>query len=301
MTIDGLAISISGRLLRKAGVRDEPYECVRDAGAVIQKLKGRSDRPDLFTFVQDLTDREPRFSFYHELQTYAVLPVTTYDHWWKKQIHDKTRNLIRKAHKQGVEIRSVPLNDDFVWGVKAIYDECPVRQGKPFKHYQKDHATIKAELATFPDRSEFIGAFLGEELIGFAKLVTGNNVASFMHIISRIADRNKAPTNALVARAVEVCADRQIPYLHYGVWSSGGLGMFKENHAFVPHPVPRYFVPLTWKGQVMLKLGLHRPWTEYVPETLREHAVALRNRWNAFRYSQKAGKGAVAQLAERRG
>ena len=58
------------------------------------------------------------------------------------------------------------------------------------------------EEATFLDRSVFIGAFLGDRLIGFVKLVsdeTGTQ-ADLMNILSMVAHRDKAPTNAFVAR-----------------------------------------------------------------------------------------------------
>ena len=56
--------------------------------------------------------------------------------------------------------------------------------------------------ATFPDTSVFIGAFLEEKLIGFAKLThdEGCSQAAIMHIVAKVQHRDKAPTNALVAQ-----------------------------------------------------------------------------------------------------
>jgi len=51
----------------------------------------------------------------------------------------------------------------------------PSARGKPNVHYGKDIHTVRKEEATFLDRSIFIGAFLGEELIGFVKLTTDEN------------------------------------------------------------------------------------------------------------------------------
>jgi hypothetical protein len=286
MTSNGVAISVSGKLLRIARVRDEPYECLRNANEFVEELKSAKDRPDLFTFMQEITDREPKYLFHREAEALAILPISTYQKWWKKQIRTHTRNHIKKAQNKGVEVRIVPLDDEFVRGVKAIYDEFPLRQGKPFKHYHKELETIKAELSTFPGRSEFIGAFCAGEMIGFVKFVSGNGTAHLMHIISKIADRDKAPTNALLAKAVELCSDRKIPYLHYGIWSARGLGMFKVNHAFERFEIPRYFIPLTLKGRLMLKLGLHRKMTDYLPPEWYQQIVTWRNGWNAFRYRQ---------------
>ena len=291
MTIDGSAICISGRLLKTGTVRDEPYECPKAPEKLVEKLRQEENKPDLFTFMQPIGDQPARHPFYYESESLAVLRITTFKDWWKNKIRTHTRNHIRKAQKKGVELRQVPFNEDLVRGVKAIYDECPLRQGKPFWHYRKDYETVRAGLATFLDRSDFIGAFWEGELIGFIKITSENGVAGLMHIISMIAHRDKAPTDALIMKAVELCAEKKISYLHYGLWSSGGFGKFKENHSFERHDVPRYFVPLTAKGQLMLKLGLHRKIVDRLPPSWRQRLVSARNSWNTFRYKQSGNDG----------
>jgi hypothetical protein len=277
IVITDCALSISGRLLKIATVRDEPYDCIKDPARLIAALKTHQSRVDIFSFVHDIADAAPRYFYHAELASFAVLPITTYEHWWKHQINDKTRNLVRKAQKSNVDTRIVSLDDELVKAIKDIYDESPVRQGKRFAHFQKPIATIRAELSTFPDRSTFIGAYNQEGLVGFAKLVQGRGVASLMHIISKLSERNKAPTNALISKAVEICGERGVGYLHYGVWSIGGLGLFKENHAFQKLDIPRYFVPITFRGRIALRLGMHRRFRERLPERWRERISALRN------------------------
>jgi hypothetical protein len=298
ITIDGLAVSISGRVLKTGRVRDEPYDCLHDSEKFVAKLRCAQNRPDLFTFLQPVGDQEAHHPFYHEVESLAVLRITTFKDWWKNKIRTNTRNHIKKAQKKGVEVRVVPFDDNLVLGVKAIYDECPLRQGKPFWHYRKDFETIKAGLATFLDRSDFIGAFWEGGLIGFIKITSDGKSAGLMHIISMIVHRDKASTDALVAKAVELCADKKITYLHYGLWSRGGFGKFKENHSFECHNVPRYFVPLTVKGQLVLKLGLHRKLVDRLPSSWRARMVALRDGWNRFRYEQRSNDGVVSELAD---
>jgi hypothetical protein len=283
--IDNCALTISGKVFRTATVRDEPYTCLTDPQRFLGQLKEQRVGADLLTFMQEVAETTPRHSFYAGWESLAVIPVSTYENWFRKQINDKTRNMVRKPQKQGVEIRVTPLDDEFVKGVVSIYNETPVRQGKPFTHYGKDFETIKKDLSTFPDRSEFIGAYFKGELIGFIKLVWGNNVVSLMHILSKVGHRDKAPTNGLVAKAVEICAERKVAYLHYSVWSRRGLGDFKKHHGFVQHNVPRYYVPLNWKGRLMLKLNLHRGLVEFIPEKWVDGLILLRSRWNLFRAS----------------
>jgi len=212
-----------------------------------------------------------------------VVSVSTFDHWWKKQVNDKTRNMVRKAQKAGVELRKAEFSDDFVQGIVKIYNESPVRQGKPFNHFGKDFATIKREHSEYLDRGELIGAYYKEELIGFVKLVHGRGVSNLMNIISLISHRDKAPTNALIARAVEICAERGVPYLHYGLWSKRGLGDFKKHHAFERIDVVRYFVPLNVQGSIALGLKLHRNLADVLPENVVNVLAGWRARWNARR------------------
>ena len=288
--VDSHALTISGKVPRIATVRDEPYECVTSPEDFVKKLKEEGLAADVFTFMQELADPTPRYQYQMEWDSHAVVPVTTYDQWWKKQIDTKSRNMVRKAEKNGVELRVVQFDDSLVTGIMGIYNETPVRQGKKFWHFDKDFETIKLENSTFPDRSQFIGAFYGSELIGFAKLVHSRNAASLMQILSKIAHRDKAPSNALIAKSVEMCAEAGIQYLHYGVWSTGGLGMFKTSLGFVRHDVPRYFVPLNAWGRLALNASLHHKWTEAVPQSWRVRLAPWRQKWNSFRYGAKASR-----------
>src|SRR5207249_444053 len=124
---------------------------------------------------------------------------------------------VRKAAKNGVDVREAPFDDGFVRRISAIYNESPIRQGKRFWHYQKDLDAVRRMNATFMDRSIFIGAFYQENLIGFVKMVTNEDAtqAGLMQIVSMLQYRDKAPTNALIAQAVRSCADRGIPHLWY--------------------------------------------------------------------------------------
>jgi hypothetical protein len=291
---DNLALSIKGKFFRTARIKDEPYISLQDPAAFIAGLKSKGVRADLFTFMQEITDREPKYPFHFENQHLAVLSITTYEDWFEEKIGFRPRNKIRKARKMGVQLRPLEFNDECVRGIMGIYNESPLIQKKPNWHYGKDFATMKKMLGTFLDRSEFVGAFFNDEMIGFIKLVRGNGFADLMHIISKNAHRDKSPTNALIAKAVEICAERKLSYLQYGIWSRRGLGVFKESHCFACLAVPRFFVPLNLKGRLMLKLGLHRKFREYVPDKWWDTAVAFRDKWNDYRYRSSATK-AVAE------
>jgi len=284
MVVDEKEISITGRLLKTARLNAEYHECVLEPEPFIDQLKAHDSSAHIFTFLQEIPEEKPSFDYYHEKQGISLVPLTTYENWWKNQINVKTRNMVRKAGKKNVEIRTAEFDDDLVRGIMGIYDETPMRQGKVFIHYGKDFETTRANHITFIERSEFIGAYYEDELIGFTKLVHGRKHTSLMQIISMIKHRDKAPTNALIGKAIEVCAEKNVPYLHYGLWSRRGLGEFKRHHAFERFEIPRYFVPLTARGRMFLSLKLHHRPAEYVPEKWLDVLADRRTRWNIHRY-----------------
>jgi hypothetical protein len=285
--IENLATVVRGRVFRIAKVRDEPYECVPDVERFLRALRASSLAVDVFSFSQEISERTPRYQYVMGWDSYSILTISTFEHWWKRQINDKTRNMVRKAGKKGVEIRTAPFDDAFVRGIESIYDESPIIQGKPNRHFRKGFEAMKAVHATFPERSEFIGAYYKGEMIGFVKLVHGKNVASLMSIISKVAHRDKAPTNALLAKVVEICSERKVENLHYGIWSRRGLGEFKKHHGFEKVDVPRYYLPLTMKGRAMLALKFHCKFADRVPEQWLISLANLRDRLNAYRVASR--------------
>jgi hypothetical protein len=259
--------------------------------AFIAELINAKPGVDLFTFLQGAADTIPHFDYHLEWDSISVMPITTYEAWWKTQIKDKTRNMVRRASKKGVQVRLIPFDDELVEGIRDIYNESPVRQGRKFWHYGKDLETVRKGHITFLERSEFIGAFYEERLIGFIKLVHGRNVSNLMQIISKMSHRDKAPTNALIAKAVEICAEKNVPNLHYGMWSRAGLGEFKVRHGFQRIDVPRYFVPLSLRGRLILKARLHRQLNAYLPRPWFDAIASLRSKWYALRYREPAAAG----------
>src|SRR5437899_416033 len=172
MKVCGKGIQIQGRVIRIARLEAEGFEFLEDPDAAVDAMRQSGIRIDLFTFTQQLSETSPKYDYPMEWDNAAALPVSTFDHWWTRQINDKTRNMVRRASKKGVAVREMPFDDVLVQGISAIYNESPIRQGKPFWHYGKDIETVRRENATFLDRSGFLGAFLGDRLIGFAKLVS---------------------------------------------------------------------------------------------------------------------------------
>lgn len=284
LVVDNLELVTAGRVFKTARMRNEWYDFPQEPEAFVGKLRAANSGVDVFTFLEEIPHREPRFPYARDVESISVMPITTYDEWWKKQIPDKTRNMIRKAGKKGLEIRITEFDDKFLAGLKEIYDESPIRQGMRFWHYQKDLEELRRIHVTFLERTQFIGAYLQDELVGFIKLTYNQGSASFMQIISKMAHRDKAPNNAMIAKAVEICAERKVPYILYGIWSRRGLGEFKINHGFERFDMPRYFVPLTARGKLMIKLKLYRKAKDFLPEPWMNTLATWRGRYLAYRH-----------------
>jgi hypothetical protein len=286
LEICGRGIKVQGLLTRVARLDADKYQFLDDPEPVIEGLRKCGTRIDLFTFMQRLPETSIKYSYPMEWDNLAVLPVSTFDHWWTQQITSFPRNRARQAEKKGVVLREVPFDDTLVKGIWEIYNETPVRQGRRFPHYGKDIQAVYREEATYLDSSVFIGAFLGESLIGFIKLVHDETrtQAGLMNILSMNRHRDKAPTNALIARAVKSCAERSISYLVYSNFAYGekqasSLSRFKEVNGFGRIDLPRYYVPLTGIGRVAFQLGLHRKLVERIPEPVAAKIRDLREAW----------------------
>lgn len=292
MEVCGKEIRFRGKLLRVARLEGEGYQFVDDPEKALEPLLKFRPRPDLFTFIQRLSNPSPQHRFPMEWTNFAALPISTFDDWLSHQINKKTRNMIRKAEKKGVTLREVPFDEALVRGVHAIYNEAPIRQGRRFPHYGKDLDTVRKMTGTFLEKSIFIGAFFDGELIGFAKLVTDDKVTQtgLMHLLSMHRHRDMAPTNALLAQAVRSCAERKIPNLVYGQFSHGkresdSLADFKKHNGFQKVDVPRYYVPLTLTGRVALRLGLHHTLMEWIPAPAVVQYRKIRSLWYARKFA----------------
>lgn len=286
LKVCGKDIKVEGRWIRIARLDEDRYECPDDPEALLSGLGNCGTRIDLFTFMQKAPETSPKYHYPMEMDNLAVLPVTTFEHWWTHQIRSFPRNRARQAEKKGVVVREVPFDEAVVRGISEIYNECPIRQGRRFPHYGMGVERAREYAGTYLDRSIFIGAFLGESMIGFIKLIIDEtrNQACLVHILSMIQHKDKAPTNALIARAVRSCADRKISFLIYQKFSYGkragdSLSHFKEVNGFQRVDLPRYYIPLTPIGAAAFRLGLHHRLIDRLPESLTGKFREVRKAW----------------------
>lgn len=286
MNVCGKSIRVEGRLIRVARLDGEKYTYPDDPEVMLDGLRKCGMRIDLFTFLQKLPETSPKYAYRMEWDNLAVLPVSSFETWWTKQVDNKTRNMVRKAEKKGIETREIGFGDTVVRAIWEINNECPIRQGKRFPHYGMSLERALEYAGTFLDRSIFIAAFLRESMVGFIKLVTDETRthACVVHILSMARHKDKAPTNALIAQAVRSCAERGISYLVYENFGYGkklgdSLSHFKEINGFQRLDLPRYYVPLTRIGWTAFRLGLHHKLVNYLPESIGAKLRELRKAW----------------------
>jgi len=275
---------ITGSFLKIVRIKEEWDEDIENPELLIFELKNSGIDADIFTFIQRIPYSKPKFDFYMEWENVAAIPIKNFDYWWKNQINKTARNKLRKSQKDGVVVKLVEFNEELIQGISNIYNETPIRQGRPFWNYGTDYEFARKENAPFLDRADFLGAYYMNELIGFIRLVYTERFARTMGILAKIKYRDKAPMNALLVEAVKICARKKIPFLIYAKYQYGKLGSdslrdFKRHNGFESIILPRYYIPLTRKGTIALKLNLHHKFYEIMPQKALQLMRNFRNKW----------------------
>jgi len=288
--IEGRTVITSGRWLKKASVKDEDLlegETVSDPESFVSELKQSGLSADIFTFAQKLPENIPKYKYHMEWENFAVIPITTYSDWFKTRVESSVQRAIRKATKLGVRVELAEFDDNFVRGIVSINNEVPIRQGKPFWHFQKSFEAVKKENSTYAERNAFLGAYFEDELIGFVRMTCADRVANIVQVLSKVKHFDKRPSNALIAKAVEICEQKGIAYLMYCNYvyndPNSSLTEFKRRNGFEKVLLPRYYIPLTRKGEIALRLGMHRTVAQRIPQPLVIQLLKARSFWYELR------------------
>jgi len=244
---------------------------------LINELRRR--HVDIFSFLERrwcCSLSKPSKSWTKSEDNIGLLHLTSYDDWWKG-IGKKTRNMIRKAEKMGVRTEIAKANDKLAEGIWKIFNETPIRQGRGFPHYGISLDVVKQNLLFFPE-SAYIGAYFQGELVGFIHLVRGDRLTVISQLLSLQTCWDKAVNNALMAKAIEFCACNHSEWIMYGrMGNHPTLDSFKESNGFTKFQVTRYFLPLTTKGRLVIKLGLNRELKDSLPLSAKQSLFPIYN------------------------
>jgi len=102
VNVCGSDIQVHGRLLRIARLEGDKYKFLDDPEPLLAELRKSDTRVDIFTFMQRLPETSPKYAYPMEMDNLAVLPISTFDQWWKQELDNKTRNMVRKGEKKGM-------------------------------------------------------------------------------------------------------------------------------------------------------------------------------------------------------
>lgn len=231
---------------------------------------------DIFTFIQrTFLGTVNKYSFHSESEQIGLLVIESYDRWLRSTKYN-ARRCVKKASRMGVETRLAEIDDEFVNGAAKIYNETPFRQGRRYSGYGLSLNDVRKKFER--TRAKVLGAYFKNELIGILCIHFGDRVAAYSSFVSLTAHRDKCPNNALVAESVRMCCTMGYRFLTYGnMGYLPNLDFFKNSHGFRIFNIPRYYIPLSTKGRLSIRLGLHKPLEHSVPRNLQRALIPLYN------------------------
>ena len=257
LDMDGKQIISRGNWLKTAVVHDEtwletelenPELCVKKLGD-----KGSHGlRADIFSFTQKPSGTAPKYSYPVEWDSVAAIRLPSFKDWWEKLPQEARKN-VRRSQKRGVTIKVKSFDDDLIGGISDVNNDSATRQGVRNTYFGKTIDQVRRDYSAFVDRSDFVCAYLGDEMVGFLKIVYRKETASIINLTPKPSHSDKRPANALVAKAVELCEQKGVSVITYGMFNYGNkrdspLREFKVRNGFEEILVPRYYVPLTSWG-----------------------------------------------------
>jgi hypothetical protein len=290
LIIDDIAIEVRGKRIKIGLINPMWYFYIENPESIIEKLKALDNKPDLFSFIQEPGDTEPRYPYPYERSNLAVIAVKSYDYWWSKQIQSNGKRNVKKSRKRGVEIKVEPYTDEVVRGIHSIYNETPLRQRRKFWHYGKSLEQVRKENATFQESADYICAYYENEMVGYLKLVYLHQSSGVMQIISMAKHRNLFINNGLIAKAVELSEQKKKKYFIYGNYDYGAKGsdsltFFKKTNGFLKMDILKYFIPLTPKGKFAYTFKLHKKLIDFIPPFLTNVYRDLRFKFLKMKYN----------------
>jgi hypothetical protein len=89
---------------------------------------------------------------------------------------------------------------------------------------------------------------------------------------------DKAVNNALLAKAVEVTASKQVQWLMYGrIGNHPSLDSFKQSNGFTKFSLTRYYIPLTKRGRLTTRVGMHKEMKDALPQAIKDRIIPVFN------------------------
>lgn len=258
------------------------YDVGLDKGLLIQL---RDQDVDLFTFIErsflDNNKLKRQKQLFSDPEPIGLLKISSYDEWFRSITHN-ARWQTKKGIRVGLKTKVVDIDDTFTKSAFKIYNETPIRQGRKYSGYGLSLMDVKLKFSNMKG-SEVIGAYFEDEQVGLIWISYGDRVAAVNSFLSLLSHREKYPNDVLLAATVRRCVEKGYHYLAY--WNMGfnpGLDFFKKSHGFKVFNVPRFYIPLSYRGELAIKLKLHRPFEHSMPMWLVRPLLPLYNKGSKF-------------------
>ena len=296
IAVNNLVIIISGKFLKTATIKDEWWlegDLPCAPNEIVASLKSEKMGAALFEFSQRLPHTEPKYDYRKAWSSVAAIPIVSYEDWWENRLPQVTRKNVRRAGRRGVIVKPVEYNDRLIEAIVRLNNSTPIRQRRLNIHFGKSFDAVKRDYSEYSQRSEFLGAFFENEMIGLLQIIRQGEIGNIMQLFCMPNHEDKRPANALLASAVELCACQKIKYLVYGKFIYGhnvkaSLAEFKRRNGFQEFLVPTYYIPLTIMGRIAIMLNMHRGIKNFLPKQIMQIAFEFRN-WmkRRKRFNQK--------------
>lgn len=196
---------------------------------------------------------------------------TTFEDVWRHGVRKRTREEVRKAKREGVEVLKIDTANSIRAWIEDIY-RCNVsaltRQGRWGAYPDSYKDVFLSELVSAKQRLKqhfnIYGALYRGHLIAYMVFQEYKRLISLSKAASRTEFLTKHPNDVLIAHVIKEACERKFHWLGYTfdrVRRDGkipslypGLQSFKRKFGFEEVPVPIFRLALSRKGKLLRSL-----------------------------------------------
>ena len=220
-----------------------------------------TEKVDVFSFLETKTPHNLKVGtntgWYKSNEILLLYELNSYDEWWNA-VGKKTRNMVRKAEKNGVITSAVHPTEELANNICKIYNSSRKKQKRKNSNFGKTKEQVLKEITSSP-KNIFIVSRLRDEVVGFSQLIFHSDTVFIKRLVSLEKYWDKGINNALIAKLFDISAQRGIKKVIFAHWSpwdfyEPSLIDFAMHSGFRLCKVNRYYAPLTWNGKIVIQL-----------------------------------------------
>jgi len=220
----------------------------------------------------------------------------TFEEIWKTKFNKHARYNVRRAEREGVNVREIKTEDDIRRWIEDIY-QCNLsalkRQGREGAYPDSNKDIYLSELISDKKRLgehfQIYSAIYHERLIAYMIVQEYNKLMQTTKLMSHTKFLDRRPNDALFAYIIRKACEKNVELFEYGLVRTelGGeisslyptLKEFFEKFGFTEIPVFIYRVGLTRSGRILQHLFSGREYLmsryAYIPSSIRNPVLKL--------------------------